>query len=456
MKKALSPIVFATKSLLFFFIFTVSTHVFGQASLSVQGVLVKSDGTAVDDGEYPITFKLWTALNGGIEKHTETISDVETSGGVYSVVLGKNGTPLNAAFDQVYYLGVSIAGGTELTPRPLLTHAPYALSLLGQNNTFPSTGMVLADGIKADGGVPTAGKGYSFDAAGDQDGGLFSNGDGQVSIYADNIQKVKVTPALTEIFGNLNTNNLNAVGYSRASTGFTQVGDDATGIFFGTQDVEIRSANSTGARITVNGDGANYYNATSHAFGGGNLNISYGMNVDGNVFLYGLPDLGPGNNVVSWDPVNKQLGYRPSTSSRRYKTNIQPLNDDFKLILKSQPKTYSRPGFPDRFEIGYIAEEMDSIGLKKLVIYNKDGIVDAFEYEKMIVYAVEVLKMQDAAISKLKNEVAVLQAEKTNSDAQNANLKTENTDLKKMQSAFETQLSELARRMKLLENGAGK
>jgi hypothetical protein len=62
-------------------------------------------------------------------------------GGVYSVVLGAV-NPLNVAFDQIYYLGLTLPGGPEHTPRAKLTSAPYALSLLGQDNKFPSTGNV--------------------------------------------------------------------------------------------------------------------------------------------------------------------------------------------------------------------------------------------------------------------------------------------------------------------------
>ncbi len=124
------------------------------ATLSIQGVLKKFDGAAVDDAEYGLTFTLWKTPSGTSTSDnvwSETITGVETRGGVYSVVLGANGTPLDAPFDQVYYLGVKIGSGQELSPRPVLTHAPYALSLLGLTNTFPSTGMVIADGISVSG-----------------------------------------------------------------------------------------------------------------------------------------------------------------------------------------------------------------------------------------------------------------------------------------------------------------
>lgn len=136
-----------------FFMTTPIIHA-QNATLSVQGVLKKFDGSAVDDAEYNLTFTLWKTPSGTSASDKvwfETIADVETRGGVYSVVLGDNGTVLDAPFDQVYFLGVKIGSGQELSPRPLLTHAPYALSLLGLTNTFPSTGTVIADGISVSG-----------------------------------------------------------------------------------------------------------------------------------------------------------------------------------------------------------------------------------------------------------------------------------------------------------------
>lgn len=206
----------------------------GNAALSVQGVLTKSDGTAVDDGEYDITFKLWTAQNG--MKHNETILKVPTTGGVYSVVLGQQPTfPITATFSEPYYLGVSVGGGGELLPRPRLTHAPYALALLGQNNTFPSTGPVTADAINVNGSAnitgaataaafvaasgipatPTAGKGYSFGTGGDMNGGLFSPGNDTVSVYTNAVERVRVTNNQVEmVSADLKLNSGKSIKYS--------------------------------------------------------------------------------------------------------------------------------------------------------------------------------------------------------------------------------------------------
>ncbi|MEQ1745972.1 MAG: DUF1566 domain-containing protein [Saprospiraceae bacterium] len=113
------------------------------AVLSVQGVLRKSDGKAVDDGVYTLKFKLWkhpTSTNASDKVWEDSFSDVEITGGVYNVLLGTGPTALDVPFDQTYYLGISMSAGSELQPRPMLTSAPFVLSLQGQSNILPNSG----------------------------------------------------------------------------------------------------------------------------------------------------------------------------------------------------------------------------------------------------------------------------------------------------------------------------
>lgn len=131
---------FKFSTLLFFCLLAFAQNAHAQATLSIQGVLQKFNGSAVDDGQYDITFRLYTTDAGGTALWSETQTTTVT-GGVYSVLLGAV-NPLTVPFDQPYYVGLTIPGGPEHTPRTQLTAAPYALAMLGQDNKFPSTGMV--------------------------------------------------------------------------------------------------------------------------------------------------------------------------------------------------------------------------------------------------------------------------------------------------------------------------
>lgn len=102
----------------------------GTNTLSIQGTLKKDNGRSVDDGNYAITFKLYTSETGGTAIWTETQPAVRLVGGIYSVSLGSV-TPLTPAFDAPYWLGVTVGTDEEIQPRTPLTAAPYALAVLG-------------------------------------------------------------------------------------------------------------------------------------------------------------------------------------------------------------------------------------------------------------------------------------------------------------------------------------
>ena len=108
--------------------------------ISIQGFLKDGNSKAVDNGQYALTFNLYTVASGGTAIWTETNSTVNVYGGVYSVQLGAI-TPISTlAFDVPYFLGVTIQGA-ELTPRMELTYAPYALAV-DHANTVTCSGAV--------------------------------------------------------------------------------------------------------------------------------------------------------------------------------------------------------------------------------------------------------------------------------------------------------------------------
>ena len=112
----------------------------------------------------------------------------------------------------------------------------------------------------------------------------------------------------------------------------------------------------------------------------------------------------------SGDGKNFYRLYR-RTSSRRYKDKIRLLKDDFTKILKVEPKSFidkttGRPG------IGFIAEDLDALGLKNLVVYNDAGQPESIAYGEIPVYIIEVLKAQQKEIESLKKEVSALKVKK--------------------------------------------
>ncbi|MCF8413136.1 MAG: hypothetical protein K9G44_06940, partial [Melioribacteraceae bacterium] len=115
--------------------------------LNLQGVVRDDKGGAVDDDNYPFTFRIYNVLTGGTALWEES-QDLDVISGVYSANLGEvsafstGNSGAGLGFDEPYYIGVSFNNKNEISPRVRLTAAPYALALQGAGNTFPSSGTV--------------------------------------------------------------------------------------------------------------------------------------------------------------------------------------------------------------------------------------------------------------------------------------------------------------------------
>jgi hypothetical protein len=93
--------------------------------MSYQGVLRDASGSAVPDGSYSVEFSLYGVASGGTALWTET-HGLSASGGIIEASLGTI-VPLDGLpFDVPYWLGISVEGQPELTPRTALASVPYA------------------------------------------------------------------------------------------------------------------------------------------------------------------------------------------------------------------------------------------------------------------------------------------------------------------------------------------
>ena len=123
-------------------------------------------------------------------------------------------------------------------------------------------------------------------------------------------------------------------------------------------------------------------------------NSKFTVEQDGDVRISGglyVTDVPYGDHKnAQWNSGTGQLYH--DNSSAKTKENIISLEDDFEKILTVEPKTYTRPNDPNRWEIGYIAEEFNEIGLNKLVYYDEQGLPEAINYRKISMYLVEVIK----------------------------------------------------------------
>ena len=125
-------------------------------TMSYQGVLANADGTEVSDGTYSLIFSIYDTATGGSALWTETRT-VAVSDGEFNEILGST-NPLNIAFDRTYWLGLTVDGSSELTPRMELAASPYSLNSRLADDSVTSGKIVdgtVAAGDLADSAVST-------------------------------------------------------------------------------------------------------------------------------------------------------------------------------------------------------------------------------------------------------------------------------------------------------------
>jgi trimeric autotransporter adhesin len=111
-------------------------------TLSIQGVLRDDTGASVANATKNLTFRLYTVETSGTAVWDET-QTIEVVNGVYSATLGAVNSLAGLDYSVSYWLGISIDGAEEMTPRTKLTLSPYAIaSVSGLDNVFPQSGDV--------------------------------------------------------------------------------------------------------------------------------------------------------------------------------------------------------------------------------------------------------------------------------------------------------------------------
>ncbi len=114
--------------LLSLFTLTFIPHVSAQVprTISYQGELSTKTGTPVADGAHILILALYSSRTGSTVLYSK-LDTVTTTNGRFSTLL--DAIPTSVTFNEPMWLGVSIDGSSELSPRSPLTSAPYALNV---------------------------------------------------------------------------------------------------------------------------------------------------------------------------------------------------------------------------------------------------------------------------------------------------------------------------------------
>jgi hypothetical protein len=118
--------------------------------VNYQGKLTNADGTLVADGDYSLTFGIYTADVGGTLLWSET-QTVTITNGLFHVLLGSVNPIPYTLFSQhaETYLGIQVGSNPEMVPRERIASAPYALQAYGASG-IPSGGIIMWSGSIAE------------------------------------------------------------------------------------------------------------------------------------------------------------------------------------------------------------------------------------------------------------------------------------------------------------------
>jgi len=124
------------------------------------------------------------------------------------------------------------------------------------------------------------------------------------------------------------------------------------------------------------------------------------------VFMTGTAAASPYNNTTG-TAANTVVGsdgyvYR-STSSLKYKTNVQDATHVLTAVLNLRAVTYEGKSEIDTGKTfgGLIAEEVHAAGLTEFVQYAEDGTPDALAYGNMVSLCIKAIQEQQALITAL-------------------------------------------------------
>jgi hypothetical protein len=166
---------------------------------------------------------------------------------------------------------------------------------------------------------------------------------------------------------------------------------------------------TTGSRLKVKSTGTTNSTISFQVFDSGGTNEFYIQ--DGGNINTGLKASSPYNQTTGSAAnmfVDSNGNLNRSTSSLKYKTDVNDATHGLIDLLKLRSVTYKGKRDGDTIFGGLIAEEVDAAGLSEFVQYSADGSPDALAYGNMVSLCIKAIQEQQALITQLQADVAAL------------------------------------------------
>jgi hypothetical protein len=170
-------------------------------------------------------------------------------------------------------------------------------------------------------------------------------------------------------------------------------------------------ATSADARFTLKGEGATGATRAIRITNSANTEMFAVLNA-GEVYTggaaqspYNATTASAANLFVQSDGQLKR-----STSSLKYKTDVQDATHGLAEVMQLRPVTYKGTNDGSTIFGGLIAEEVHEAGLTEFVQYAEDGTPDALAYGQMVSLALKAIQEQQALITTLTDRITALEA----------------------------------------------
>jgi uncharacterized coiled-coil protein SlyX len=224
----------------------------------------------------------------------------------------------------------------------------------------------------------------------------------------------------------------NTTGFKNTAVGSTALLNNATGVGNTAIGSQALFHNTSGSVNTASGEGALFSNTAGSAnvalgsFAGNGVTTAVnvicigtnvaGANVDNSCYIGNIfgASIDPTNSLVGVDAAGK-LGV--TTSARRFKRDIQPMEDASEAILALQPVRFHYKGDVKSIPcFGLVAEDVEKVN-PHLVVRDKNGEPLSVRYEQInamllneFLKAHRTMQEQKATIAQLKSTDAKQEA----------------------------------------------
>lgn len=96
--------------------------------ISYQGIVIDAAGKVIPDGAHNLSLKLYDNIGAAVAIYSENHLAVPIIKGLFNIIIGsQTPIPTTVTFDRGYFMGISVDGGAEMSPRAPMLAAPYAL-----------------------------------------------------------------------------------------------------------------------------------------------------------------------------------------------------------------------------------------------------------------------------------------------------------------------------------------